>query len=475
MTFRIICMAAAAALTASPSTGQTAAETWRAMTRIDLDGAYDLLKTDHPGSALELGDVEFVRTLEANYTLAKSRAAQVENIEGYGAVLSGFAVGVGDAHVGSRVNYRADVNWAGVIIAKKGDAWTVAESDVADLRDAVIVECDGVSAARFAEEKLGGFRAVWRVGAQRIQAAPYLLIDEGNPFVLKPKTCTFERGGVQRVENLTWRPISRTDLRTKVLKAVPYGAAGYGVRPFAGGYWISLEGLGGKAAEVVQVVQKQSAQLHAAPMVVLDLRGNGGGSSVFGRQIAEALVGRPRVNALLRDNESDCNTAWRLSARNLKQIDLYKTEMRKQIGEEFVDNLHAQATAAKAAGQPFSAPVRCDKSREAPRSAATAPSLMEGRLIVLTDHICFSSCLIVTQDFRRLGALHVGQATNADTHFFEVRVDTLPSGLSVFSTLQAFSPSAPKDMGPFEPALAYFDDISDTKALEAWIAGLPAA
>jgi hypothetical protein len=61
---------------------------------------------------------------------------------------------------------------------------------------------------------------------------------------------------------------------------------------------------------------------------------------------------------------------------------------------------------------------------------------MKGRLILLTDNLCFSSCLVVTDDFRTLGAFHIGQTTDAATHFNEVREQYLPSGYSLFSTLQ---------------------------------------
>jgi hypothetical protein len=71
--------------------------------------------------------------------------------------------------------------------------------------------------------------------------------------------------------------------------------------------------------------------------------------------------------------------------------------------------------------------------------------------------------------FRRLGALHVGQATDAATHYFEVREERLPSGLSFFSTLQAFSSSSPAQMGPYEPEVRYDADIANTEELQAWI------
>jgi hypothetical protein len=63
----------------------------------------------------------------------------------------------------------------------------------------------------------------------------------------------------------------------------------------------------------------------------------------------------------------------------------------------------------------------------------------------------------------------VGQATDAATHYFEVRDERLPSGLSYFSTLQAFSPATPAQLGPFAPDVAYDGDIADTAALEAWV------
>lgn len=100
-----------------------------------------------------------------------------------------------------------------------------------------------------------------------------------------------------------------------------------------------------------------------------------------------------------------------------------------------------------------------------------APSLLQGRLILITDNLCFSSCLAVTDDFRRLGALHVGQTTDAATSYVDVRDQYLPSGYSTFSTLAAVVPGDSPQEGPFEPAVPYEGDIADSAALEAWITG----
>jgi hypothetical protein len=53
----------------------------------------------------------------------------------------------------------------------------------------------------------------------------------------------------------------------------------------------------------------------------------------------------------------------------------------------------------------------------------------------------------------------------------------LPSGYSMFSTLESVDPGSALEVGPFEPVLAYDGDIADTDALEAWViaTAVPAA
>src|SRR5579872_6974377 len=102
---------------------------------------------------------------------------------------------------------------------------------------------------------------------------------------------------------------------------------------------------------------------------------------------------------------------------------------------------------------------------------------MHGRLLLLTDNRCFSACLSLTDDFRQLGAFQIGQTTDAATRYVDVRDEYLPSGYSMFSTLQSLDPSAPAQVGPFKPSLTYNGDISDTATLEKWVvdSAVPAA
>ena len=97
---------------------------------------------------------------------------------------------------------------------------------------------------------------------------------------------------------------------------------------------------------------------------------------------------------------------------------------------------------------------------------------MKGKLVLLTDHACFSSCLMLAGLFRAIGALHVGEGTDFSTRYMEVRGFPLPSGLGSFATLQKAGFGMPMRLGPFEPEVPYPGRIDDTRAIEAWIADM---
>ncbi|MEZ5970574.1 MAG: S41 family peptidase [Hyphomonadaceae bacterium] len=475
LAFALVCATVSSAVAQSANT----AASWRDITRADVEAAYQLLTEDHPALSRTINDMDFRERLEAGRVLALQRAEQVRTIEGYFATMAGFANVAGDKHIWWRSPYLASTTqWAGLIITRRGDSYVVfshqGAEEGASLEGATLLSCDGVSANDFAEQKLGGFSAVWSIEAQRIQRAPTLLIDGGNPFVLRPTQCEFMRGPRRILHTLQWREIQRTELSSLVRPALNRGAAGYGVRPFDGGMWIALQGLDDEATAVVAQVREQQAQLRAAPVVVLDMRGNGGGNSDYGAQIARVLFGEARFNQVYRGGGEDCSTTWRVSPRNLETMRSYVTRFAVSNPDfaRGMRELVRRAERAQASGEEFTGRVACGGDRAAPDRAPT--QVASGRIVLLTDNTCFSSCLIVTDMFRRLGALHVGQATDAATHYMEVREERLPSGLSYFSTLQAFSPSSPAQMGPYEPEIRYDADISNTPELEAWVAQVAA-
>jgi len=450
---------------------------WRARALQDVEAAYRFLQENHPGAAPELHDRAFIARLEAARATAMQRAKSVESAQGYNAVLAGLATDMGDKHIWSRPTLVVNLPyWTGAVIGKQGDSWFVVASDQAEgtpPEGARLVSCDGLAANELARRNLGGFRATWAVEAQQYQAAPWLLVDEGNPFVRRPESCVFETAQGQMALKLNWKRIKREDLLPKLKAGRGAGAAGFGIRKLGDGYWISLQDMTDKGASVSAEVASRQAELRSAPFVVVDVRGNGGGASDVGTRIARALWGPERTRAVTGPEDADCGDDFRASPGNLADMEYLIATLGAVIGPEGVAELRKQIVSGRDAlthGRSFARPPVCTKSQ---RIAAISPSpgasVAGPRVVLLTDNLCFSSCLVLTDQFRRLGALHVGRATDAATHFTEVREEFLPSGYSMFSTLQAVAPGEPAAVGPFQPARTYQSDIADTAAVEHWV------
>ncbi len=335
---RIIALGLGLTAVSAAGQDQAAGPHWQRLTRVDIDAAQRMLLEDHPGSVEALGDAAFRQRLAAAYAAATARARRVTSSEGYFATLAGFAAAMGDKHIWSRPLLTSGaLDWAGIVIARRGNDWVVADENEAvagePLAGARLVACDGIPADRLAEQRLGGFRAVWSIGAQRTAVAPLLLTDDGNPFLTRPARCAFEQNGQSREIELRWRNARRNDLNPRFGRAVRRGEAGFGVRRSGDGYWIGLQSLGDQAGPVVEAVRTQAEAIRRAPYVVLDLRGNSGGNSAYGDQIAEALLGGDTLRRV-RDGGGNCNTVWRLSDRNLRHLEQLQREIVARMGAE---------------------------------------------------------------------------------------------------------------------------------------------
>lgn len=463
---------------AQPET--TAGRAWRELARADLEAAHALISENHPAAVAELGDTVFQARLADGYSGASLLADSVDSFPGYVATLEAFANSLGDKHLWMRRRLtRSTYSWAGLIAARRGASWVIAsqtaEQGEPALEGARLLACDGRPVEEFAARSLGRFKAVWSIEAQRISASPLLLIDDGNPFLKRPTTCDFEKDGQVRTVTLRWREVAARTLSPMLGRAVPGGQAGFHAGPFAAGWWIGLERLSSDAEPVLETVKQHLEEIRAAPLVVVDVRGNGGGNSRYGIDLAEILLGEDAVNeGVVETTSSGCPALWRASRGNLASL----REMLQRRGDSMNEDsrahfeaLEKKMAAALAEGHAFDEPVKPCPAAEAarPKKRKRPKSLLKGRLVLLTDHTCFSSCLLMIEQFRRLGALHVGQTTDAATRYMEVREELLPSGIAYFSTLQKVELGAPALLGPFVPDRVFDGDISDTAALQAWV------
>jgi hypothetical protein len=462
------------------------ARAWHDLAAADAAAALALIEENHPAAAPELGDKVFLARLAQARTHVAERLPKVSTYGGYSALMNGLAAEFGDGHIraGAQVHFRVG-KWAGLLPVRRGGRWVVglqeAAAGEADVRDAEIVACDGVPFDRWARARIGQFGGDAQLEAELARRAPAMLLDDANPFLAKPVACTFRlaAGGTQQLA-LSWRPVLAAALDEKIGKIVKRPSPGMGIQPFAGGYWINLGNLGPAASKVVQAAQEQHAALLSAPMVVVDMRGNGGGNSAYAVQLARILQGEARVNALDVAGNTCSGQHWRASPDNLANIKGWRDQAVQRGDkdtaawyEDFIGPME-QALASKRSFAPDLPACAAATAAQRPHEdkvpdAVTAA--MKGRLVLVTDRYCFSSCLIATSTFRRLGAQHVGETTDRGTRYMEVREIMLPSGMRTFSTMQKVALSA-SDYGPYEPEIVYPGDLADDTALQKWVADL---
>lgn len=449
---------------------------WQGLARNDLDFAYALLRDNHPGMAPEFGDTAFRARIDAAYDAAKTRISAIETYASLRYTLETFAAAAIDEHVNADFGLqRKYVVWPGFLTRVDGERYFVvrAEGDdtsAAPAEGAELIACDGVAAAELARRKIAPNVADWSIEAQRAGNAWRLVVDERNGFFPALKSCTFEIKGARSETPLVWQGATQDKIAAVIARTTQSARSGYGVERLAdGGFWIAMEHMDGEAEPVVQEALARRAELRAAPYVVVDVRGNGGGSSSYGDRLAKILFGRaPRYDGpVIRE-------AWRASPGNLKAMEeeAENAPQRRPGDKDYADWTRSTAAMLKKALSEGRA-----LAPSAPRKGETPPPFTdpaggkpgEARIYLLTDNACFSSCLLMADTFKRLGAAQIGRATNAATNYMESRGEALPSRLAYFYFLQKASIGSPLKIGPYEPAARFDGDMRDTEALKRWV------
>lgn len=463
------------------------AEAWRAAALGDLRAFHATIAANHAGPVNTL-DPDFNRREAAALALAEKRAAQVRDYPGYLWTLRGYQASFDDGHV--QISFadrlKLPARWPGFLTGFDGAGRQVVRTRLDDAPvplGAMLIDCDGRPAARLAEELVGAFRGRWSLASQRMVTGGRLFVDWGNPFVQRPSVCRFRTGTKTRTIRLDWRPLPDGDYDARVNATAPQLRPPIGARVLADGTrWFSMSSFDGDPAgaaakalrPMIAAMTRDRDAIAAAPMVVLDVRGNGGGSSTWGHQIANVLWGEAAVAALPRRSTG---VDWRASPANLATIEAYGRQFAapdasaeaRQWAQKVSDGL----AGALKAGKPLWREV---DEVEAETTGATAPrpTPLRGPVYVLTDWSCGSACLDAVDLWRALGAIQIGQETTADTLYMDLRQDRLPSRLGTVQVpMKVYRGRERGSNVPAVPSYRYTGDMTDTPALEAWIATLP--
>ena len=457
---------------------------WRALTRADVQAFAKAQADSHPGP-VDPENPGFRTRFETATAEALAMADQARTREDWWATLRAYTASFEDGHVSLGLGEAPparDPSWAGFLTAFEGDDQRVVlrEDPAAPPLGARLVACDGKPAAQLAAERVGRYRGRWFLESQRVRWGSQVLFDWGHRYDPRPQACDFEVDGRVQRHVLAWRSGPLSDLSPKLTASAQSFQAPIEMRRLAdGAVWISMgsfsgDGEAAKALEALLVrIRSEAAAIRAAPRVVFDLRGNGGGSTWWVQQIATELWGEAFVAA--RQPPGGV-VDWRASPENVSHLAALKASLEARNPPpiemvEWAENARAGLAQAVAQGRPY---WRQPGGGE-PEPAVSAVSRMKAPVFVLADGACASACLDALDLMKGLGVTQVGRETSADTVYMEIREQRLPSGFASFSIPVKVYRGRPRGNNEtYRPDHRFAGDMADTAALERWIGGLPA-
>ncbi len=462
------------------------ARNWAAALRIDAKAVHDLIEANHPGPVNDL-DPNFRRRSDASFATALRRAARVSDYSGYFWAMRAYIASFDDGHVQLDVDkpLPLPLRWPGFLTGFDDAGRQIVRTRADDAPvtiGAELLACDGVPAAELVATHVGAFVGRWQLASQRVANGGRLFLDAGNPFITRPSRCRFQIDGQSRDVELTWRTLAEVESRSRLDSTVVRADPPIEARILSNGArWFSMSDFNGypesstakSLRSMIADMERDRAAILAAPAVILDLRGNGGGSSDWSVQIARVIWGASAVEA--EDSDAEF-VEWRASPANIAKLESYRQEFQSddssQELRDWASNAVNGMTAAYKNGQ------RLWREPNEPSAAVERISMVapfRGRVYVLTDLGCASACLDAVDLWRALGAVQIGQETSADTFYMDLRADRLPSKVAVVAIpMKVYRGRKRGSNEPWIPVYRYMGDMRDTNAIEKWIAALQA-
>jgi hypothetical protein len=208
-------------------------------------------------------------------------------------------------------------------------------------------------------------------------------------------------------------------------------------------------------------------------LLVFDLRGNSGGSSAWGDQMAAKVFGEAWIERAREWLFDGVYTEWRVSRDNVEALRgiVRQQEQRHGSDSENARYFRAFTDSMAAALDRGDALVRSEGSRH----GVTRPAHVDvpGKIVLLTSASCYSACL----DFLDRMLLHtavaqVGQPTGVDTYYMENWGYGLPSGLAQISyPMKVYRNRRRAANHAYEPQVPN-DQLDSTPAVRSWVLSL---
>lgn len=437
----------AATVTASAAApAPSNAAQWKAAAIRDIDAGYQITLDHHPG-AHDAQNPAFLVNLAKARAHGLALADQVADASGYVAAVLGFNVRIRDGHAGMvptvDPSLRPAERWPGFVAVWRGDMFVYASEAGGPPAGARIVSCDGKPIRQMVIDDVFGFQGRIDEAGQWWSNARVLFVDWGNPFVAAPKRCVFDADGRQVAQDLAWRPRSEQAARWR---AASYNGDSYPVGMVEARknlYWVAMPTFQPDEAQraayraINRRIAEQRQRYLDADAIVVDLRHNQGGDSMWSKELAEVLWGADRVQRRSQASNARVEVWYRASQGNADYFSSLVTLYEKQnetASASWARNIDTKLKAALGRGDTFA--VLSGAGAPAAGGSGSGdvpgdPPAFTKPLYVIVPGNCASACLDALDVFTLFpNTKLIGAPSSADSTYMEVRQQPLPSGLA---------------------------------------------
>lgn len=460
---------AAAAAPASP-------DEWRALAAQDVRAAYDIFVANHPGMH-DPTNRGFPARLAAARDRALTVAARASTSADYATALGTFSSALGDGHAQVFVaqppaGTPVAREWPGFVAAWRGDRLYVhqAEAGAPAPVGSVITACNGRPIADFIRQRLvtRNFRPAER--GQWWFWPPRAFVSSPTTTVGRPQRCTFAPpGGRPREIAFSWSA-APADLDARLNAAsdgerTPIGLS----EPRPGLFLVGMPDFNPDEAgaqswrRLYDELTARRAALRGARALILDLRHNNGGSSLWSRDAARILWGRDAVERRMARHFKDVAIWWRASRGNTEYMEDLIRRLDAMGRTAQADSSRGAARGMRAALdrgenfyiQPIGDDEGTDTAGPLPATDFTAP------VYVIVPGRCASACNDALDVFTRFPNVRlIGAPGAGDSTYMEARTMDLPSGRGRVVIPNKIWLGRPRRSGEFYRPATEVDDLN---------------
>lgn len=448
---------------------------WQEMLHGDLAFLKKTIRTRYI-YALTPGGEAFDRTLTAALVRARKEGGKVRDLAGYQAVLTHFTSAFVDAHVSMRFYQEpVDLEWPQFLVRYRADMFVVAHSQTQGVAPGTVISgCDGKDLAALIDAVAPFFSRIGGLESTRDALAKTYFLDVKNPLYVRPVRCRINGVDIQ----LQWQRVAApTVSRLNDALSPPREKAAY-IEEFGdNSAWVRIQTMhpvGEGAREFRDIIERAPA-LRTKDLIILDVRGNGGGEYNWFMAFLCALYGKAYTDYYARARLAihpvfvDNPTAW-LRKNPADDVAAPEAIPPDRALDEALSHWKLIMRPA-AQGRTVYA---MEPDAPAPPLGPAPPAALKARVFVLTDAGCGSACISFVDELRRIpGVVQVGRETFVDSRSGTPIPYPLPSGLGEIRLPNMVRENRERgDNVPQLPAYVYPGDIADTAAVRSWIVQL---